>query len=82
MSVQILRLILGNVKYDGPIPRRIEALEILIRDTVIVSNLRHLARHVSMINCICTRGGFSIRYDLEFLSLFPPLVRDVTLNQF
>lgn len=68
--VQIPHLILVNAKYDVPSPRRIEALEILIRDTVIVSNLRHLARHVSMTNRTFTRGGFSTQHT-EFLLLFP-----------
>ena len=48
MIVRIPRPILANAKYDVPIPRRIEVLETLIRDTVIVSNLRQLAHHVSM----------------------------------
>lgn len=73
MIVQIPHPILANVKYDALIPRHIEALEILIRDTMIVSNLRHLARHVSMINRTRTRDGFNIRH-LEFLSFFPFLL--------
>lgn len=55
--VQVLRPILANAKYDDPSLKRIEPPGTVIRDTVIVSNRRDLILHVSMINCIRTKGG-------------------------
>lgn len=58
--VQVLRPILANAKYDDPIPKRIGPPGTVIRDTAIALNHRDLTRHVSLINCIHTKGGFNM----------------------